>query len=167
MRSNPDPSLTPTRYKRDGISLYVPGSVVTQRFIFPAKLRLRVSSANRGAAEVAEEIRAVYPSLVVEGNSSLTRARSAPTVQRSWSMAISISRARSREPASPGREDLQGEHVLPQAASDESAPESAPDGGAQASSTEAVLLLYLTKDTFVDRHGAALAEQVVACRAIP
>ena len=142
--------------------MYVPGSVVTQRFIFPAKLRLRVSSANRGAAEVAEEIRAVYPSLVVEGNSSLTRTRSAPTVQRSWSMAISISRARSREPASPGREH-QGEHVLPQAASDESAP----DGGAQASSTEAVLLLYLTKDTFVDRHGAALAEQVVACRAIP
>jgi hypothetical protein len=163
MRSYHDPTLTPTRYKRDGISLYVPGSVVTQRFIFPAKLRLRVSSANRGAAEVAEEIRAVYPSLVVEGNSSLTRKRTAATVQRSWSMAISTSRARSREPASPGREDLQSEHVLPQAASDESAP----DGGAQASSTEAVLLLYLTKDTFVDRHGAGLAEQVVACPAIP
>lgn len=132
-------TLTPTRYKKDGISLYVPGSVVAQRFTFPPNIKLRVSSANRGAAAVAEEIRAVYPSLVVEGNTSLTRAPS--TVMRSWSMAISRARA--------------AEQPSPQATSDASA---------QANTAVAVLLLYLNKDTFVDRNGADLAEQVRAAR---
>ena len=132
-------ALTPTRYKKEGISLYVPGSVVAQRFTFPPNIRLRVSSANRGAAAAAEEIRAVYPSLVVEGNTSLTRAPS--TVMRSWSMAISRARA--------------AEQPSPQATSDASA---------QANTTEAMLLLYLNKDTFVDRNGAALADQVRAAR---
>ena len=132
-------TLTPTRYKKEGISLYVPGSVVAQRFTFPPNIRLRVSSANRGAAAAAEEIRAVYPSLVVEGNTSLTRAPS--TVMRSWSMAISRARA--------------AEQPSPQATSDASA---------QANTAVAVLLLYLNKDTFVDRNGAALADQVRAAR---
>ena len=128
-------ALTPTRYKKDGISLYVPGSVVAQRFIFPANVRVRVSSANRGAAAVAEEIRAVYPSLVVVGNTSTSRAS---TVARSWTTAISWAKA--------------AEHVLPQATSDDS------------DTTEAVLLLYLNKDTFVDHNGTDLAEQVRAAR---
>ena len=137
----PTLTLTPTRYKKDGISLYVPGSVVAQRFIFPPNVRLRVSSANRGAAAVAEEIRAVYPSLVVEGNTSMLRRTYTPTVLRSWTTAISRARA--------------AEQVKSEATS---------EAGAQANTTETVLLLYLNKDTFVDRNGADLAEQVRAAR---
>ena len=142
IHSNPPTlTLTPTRYKKDGISLYVPGSVVAQRFIFPPNVRLRVSSANRGAAAVAEEIRAVYPSLIVEGNAPVLRRT--PTPLRRWATAISRARA--------------AEQVSPEATS-----------GFEASCspghTEAVLLLYLNKDTFVDRNGADLAEQVRAAR---
>lgn len=157
-------AFTPAYNNSGGsLSLFAPGSLLQQSFVFPRRVFLYVSSNNPGAKEVAEEMSSRYEKLdVTQSTMALDPFR--------WSSAGTLRAFQLRKLQRLGAGTCGSLHGImsPRPASPPSAP-AAPTlttSAAREPDEKKVthFLLCLNQLTFIGQQGVALAKEVKAAR---
>jgi hypothetical protein len=157
-------AFTPAYNNSGGsLSLFAPGSLLQQSFVFPRRVFLYVSSNNPGAKEVAEEMSSRYEKLdVTQSTMALDPFR--------WSSAGTLRAFQLRKLQRLGAGTCGSLHGImsPRPASPPSAP-AAPTlttSAAREPEEKKVthFLLCLNQLTFIGQQGVALAKEVKAAR---